>query len=106
VAAGLVSFLEPLRIEVVDATHPITAGLQSWEMLCETWRVGGDPGPAATRLLRTTHPTTHLTALAWTHHFRAARVFCLQPGHNNDDWSDPSFRAVLGRGLHWAAGRL
>ena len=38
--------------------------------------------------------------------FRNARVFCLQPGHNNDSFADPSVRTVLSRGIQWAAGRL
>jgi type 1 glutamine amidotransferase len=36
--------------------------------------------------------------------FKKARVFCLQPGHNNDSYADPQFRTVLSRGIQWAAG--
>ena len=38
--------------------------------------------------------------------FRKARVFYLQPGHNNDAWADETFRTVLSRGIQWVAGRL
>ena len=44
--------------------------------------------------------------MAWTHQFKKSRVFCLQPGHNNDTWTDPHFRTVLSRGIQWVAGRL
>jgi type 1 glutamine amidotransferase len=57
-------------------------------------------------LLTTDHPKMVMKAMAWTHEFRAARVFCLQPGHNNDHYADPIFRTMLSRGIHWAAGRL
>lgn len=45
-------------------------------------------------------------ALAWTHQLKKARVFCLQPGHDDDSYADPSFRTVLSRGIQWAARRL
>ena len=47
-----------------------------------------------------------MKAMAWTHQFKNARVFCLQPGHNNDNYADLSFRTVLSRGIQWAARRL
>ncbi len=106
VRAGLLSFCEPLRFEVVDPAHPITAGVASWDMPGETWKLSGDPSAESHWLLRTAHPKMHMTCMAWTHQFRSARVFCLQPGHNNDNWTDPRFRTILGRGIQWAAGRL
>ena len=47
-----------------------------------------------------------LGALAWTHTFGKARVFCFQLGHDNNSWAEPNFRTVLDRGIQWAAGRL
>jgi len=58
------------------------------------------------KLLKMAQPKMNMTCMAWAHRFRNARVFCLQPGHTNDNWTDPRFRTVLARGIQWAAGRL
>jgi len=44
--------------------------------------------------------------LAWTRRYGQARVFVLASGHGAETYADPNFRAVLGRGIAWAAGRL
>lgn len=104
---GTLSFCETLHIEIADPGHPITQGLSAWNMYGETWDFGGTkPGPDCHTLLVTKHPKMRLEAMAWTHQFRNARVFCLQSGHNNDSYADPNFRTVLSRGIQWAAGRL
>lgn len=101
------SFGETLHIEIADPEHPIVRGLSSWDMYGETWRpIGGFPGPECHTLLTIDHPKMQMKAMAWTYQFKKARVFCFQPGHNNDSWADDNFRTVLSRGIQWAAGRL
>ena len=101
------SFCEMLHLEIADPRHPITRGLSAWDLYGETWDFGGTkPGPDCHTLLVTDHPKMRLEAMAWTRQFKDARVFCLQPGHNNDSFADPNFRTVLSRGIQWAAGRL
>lgn len=103
---GTVS-LETMHIGIADPEHPITHGLRAWSIRGETWGpFVGDPGPECHVLLSTDHPGSALKAMAWIHQFRNARVFCLQPGHDNDSYADPNFRTVLWRGIQWAAGRL
>jgi type 1 glutamine amidotransferase len=76
-------------------------------MYVETWDYGSPTlGPDCHTLLVTEHPKMRLHTMAWTHTYHQARVFCLQPGHNNDSYADPTFRTVLSRGIQWAAGRL
>jgi len=102
-----ISLGEKLHIEVADPDHPITRGLSDWDMYGETWGFGGTKlGPDCHTLLVTHHPKMRLEAMAWTRQFKRARVFCLQPGHNNDSYADPNFRTMLSRGIQWAAGRL
>jgi len=101
------SFGETLHIEVADPDHPITHGLDAFELYGETWGSWRlKPGPECRILLTTDHPKMAMKAMAWTHQFKNARVFCLQPGHNNDSYADLTFRRVLARGIKWAAGRL
>jgi hypothetical protein len=111
-APGALSVGERIHIEIADQEHPITRGLAPWDMYGETWSVwSGDRGGAAPvdtahNLLLTDHPKMAMKQVAWTHQHGQARVFCLQPGHNNDSYADPSYRTVLSRGILWAAGRL
>lgn len=96
-----------LHVDVVDAEHPITQGMEAWDMVSEAWGYfSGRPDANCHILLATDHPKMPLGALAWTHTFGQARVFCLQPGHDDNSWSHPLFRTVLMRGIQWAAGRL
>jgi len=93
-----------LRVEIADPAHPITHGLAAWEMVDETYLMN-DAGPGSHVLLTTNHPRS-LKTLAWTRQSRAARVFCLQSGHDERAYENPSFRRIVSRGIQWLAGRI
>lgn len=88
-------------VHVAEPAHPITEGLADWELADETYTLAGTPG-GATVLLTTDHPrSSH--ALAWVRRHGAARIFCYQSGHDRRTYKDPGFRAILERGIRWAA---
>ena len=93
-----------LRVDVADAEHPITQGLEPWDMVDETYLMN-EPGEGCQVLLTVDHPKS-MSAIAWTRSFRDCRVFCLQSGHDNETYVDPSFRTVLSRGIQWCARRI
>ena len=93
-----------LHIEVVDPHHPITMGMGSWEMIDETYNFP-DTGEGSKVLLRVDHPQS-MSTIAWTRKHKDVRVFCLQSGHDNQTFSNLNFRKILGRGVHWLAGRI
>ncbi len=93
-----------LEIEVADPSHPITQGIRGWEMVDETYTVN-EPEPDCQVLLTTDHPRS-MRALAWTHTFKQARVFCYESGHDAKAFDNINFQTVLGRGIAWAARRL
>ncbi|NLG51202.1 MAG: ThuA domain-containing protein [Chloroflexi bacterium] len=95
---------ERVYTEIADPNHPITQGLSPWEMVDETYTMD-DAGEGSHILLTTNHPRSMHT-LAWTRQYRNARVFCYEGGHDNQTFTNPNFRTVLGRGILWAAGRL
>lgn len=95
---------QDLHIEVVDPDHPITRGMESWDMIDETYNFA-DTGEGSEVLLRVDHPQS-MNTIAWTRKHKEARVFCLQSGHDNQTFTDPNFRKVLGRGVHWLAGTI
>ncbi len=93
---------QTIGVEVAGGGHPITAGLESWEMVDETYTMKAMPRDGEI-LLTADHPRS-MKAIAWTREYRRARVFCFQSGHDRDAYSNPSFRAVLARGIRWVAG--
>jgi type 1 glutamine amidotransferase len=94
---------QEMRIEVVDPDHPITGGLQGWQMIDETYAMN-DAGPDSEVLLTIDHPHSMRT-IAWTRHHKRARVFCLELGHDDRAWSDPHLRTIVERGLQWVSGK-
>ncbi len=95
---------QQVKVQVVDPQHPITRGLQAWEMVDETYTMS-DAGEGNEILLRLDQPKSMKT-IGWTRRFKNARVFCLQSGHDNQTWMNPNFREVLHRGILWTAHRL
>jgi hypothetical protein len=96
-----------IRHEIADPAHPITQGLSAWEMYGEAWDFGTTTlGPDCHTVLLTDLQWMRLKPTAWTHQLGAARVFCLQPGHDSREYADPNFRTLLSRGIQWVAGRL
>jgi uncharacterized protein len=92
---------ETVRVDVVDAHHPITAGVEAWEMIDETYSMascGDDSHP----LLQTDHELSMKT-IAWTRQVANSRVFCLQSGHDNDTWKEPAFQRITEQGIAWCA---
>jgi len=93
-----------LRIEIAKPDHPITRGMSPWVMTDEPYVIP-DPGEGNEVILTTDHAKSGRT-LGWVRQYRRARVFCFQPGHDRRAYDDPNWRAVIARGVLWAAGRL
>ncbi|MGC9468627.1 MAG: ThuA domain-containing protein [Anaerolineae bacterium] len=94
---------QQLTVHVADPDHPITQGLSDFVMVDETYSVN-EPGPDSHVLLTTDHPKS-MEALAWTHTYGKARVFCYESGHGASAFDNPHFRTVLGRGIAFVAQR-
>ena len=92
---------QKLHVKVVNAQHPITKGMQSWDMIDETYTMA-DAGQGSEILLTTDHPKSMKT-IGWTRQYKKSRVFCFESGHDNQTWVNPNFRRVLRRGLLWSA---
>ncbi len=99
------AFDQTVHIDIADtAAHPITSTLKPWDIVDETYDIDDADGDSHI-LLTTDHPQSMKT-IAWTRTFGQARVFCYQNGDDNQAYSNPGFRAVVGRGIQWLAGRL
>jgi type 1 glutamine amidotransferase len=93
-----------VHVDIKQADHPITRGLEAWDMVDETYTMG-TPGADSEILLGIEHPLS-MKAIAWTRTVDKARVFCFQSGHDNLTFVDPNFRTVILRGIEWCAGRV
>jgi uncharacterized protein len=95
---------QSIRVKVAAVDHPITRGMQDWEMVDETYKMG-NPGLQNQVLLTTQHPLS-MNALAWTQSYKQSRVFCFQSGHDDQTWRNDCFQEVLRRGILWSAGKI
>jgi len=82
-----------------DPSHPITTGVEPWEMRDEVYQMG-PPDDDCEVLLTTDHPKS-MRALAWTHRFRNARVLVYQSGHDGHAYTHPTFRLVMTQAVRW-----
>lgn len=95
---------QELSVQIADPAHPITQGIEPWQMVDETYSMAS-ASEDSHLLLTTDHPRS-MRVLGWTRQFRKARVFCYQSGHDNLTYVDPNFRKTILRGIQWCAGRI
>jgi len=93
---------EVVRVSVV-ARHPVTAGIEPFVILDETYK-GLWLSPRIEVLLRTDNPTSD-GPVAWTFPHPKARVAVIQLGHGREAHLHPSFRRLVHNAVLWAAGR-
>ena len=87
-------------IHVADPTHPITRGVQDFEIHDETYHgfdVTADAIPPDYRRSR------EHRVIAWTKTYLASRVFFMQSGHDHNAWDNPNYQRLLRQGIRWAA---
>jgi len=91
-----------MRIQVTDASHPITQGLPGeFDFFDEPYIL--DIRSEFHLLLKAEHNGTELP-VAWTKQVGEGRLFCLALGHDVEQWRHPFFQFLLVRGVQWAAG--
>ena len=101
----------PYTVEITDLgrEHPITAGLDDFELESEQYWVLHDD--LIDVLATTTHPTQPyhpwhrpITSPAvWTRHWGKGRIVVATPGHTPEVLQHPAVRTIVERGMLWAA---
>jgi len=107
--------VQPQHITVVDKNHPITAGVEDFDIVDESylWPVFED---SVRPLLRTNAVQTaenyrpqqagHPPGSSLTGWYKAAErspVVYIQHGHANEAWTNPSFKRLMTNAIKWAA---
>lgn len=96
---------ENMHIDIADGSHPITQGLEAWDIIDETYEMP-EPDAADNHMLLTVDHPKSMKAVAWVRTHGNARVFCYQLGHDHQAWENEGFKTVLARGIRWSAGKL
>ena len=96
-----VSHGETIRVLVADKNHPITQGVEDFDIKDETY------GPFYVAegvhvLLRTEHPKNN-PVLGWTWRYENSPVFYLMLGHDRFAYENPAYRKLVAQGIRWAA---
>lgn len=98
-----------IELTAAGREHPITAGLDDFELETEQyWVLTDDYNDVLATTTTATRPwgAWHrpITAPAvWTRRWGAGRVFVATPGHRVEILQNPNVRTVVERGLLWAA---
>lgn len=94
---------QDLAVTVTDKEHPITKGLEDFQIHDEAYS-GYWTDPKAKVLLKTDHPKND-PEVAWVTSYGKSRVFYLMLGHDSRAYNHAAFRRLLAQGIRWAAGR-
>ena len=98
-----------VHISELGRQHPITAGLEDFDLRTEQyWVLSDDLNDV---LATTTHPAEPwqqwhrptTSPVVWTRLWGAGRIVVSTPGHSVDVLDDPNVRTIIERGMLWAA---
>jgi putative heme-binding domain-containing protein len=92
----------PVDLVFADSDHPITKGFSRLKLVDETyWALKGDP--ARVHDLADSVEDGQPRPQVWTMEREKGRVFVCIPGHFMWTFDDPLYRALVLRGIAWAA---
>lgn len=102
---------QPYVVHITEAgrAHPITAGIEDFELDTEQYWVLSDAYndvlATVTQVARPFDPWSRPVSspAVWTRQWGAGRVFVCTPGHSLDIVQNPNVRTIIERGLLWAA---
>jgi type 1 glutamine amidotransferase len=87
------------RVRIADRKHPVTAGLNDFDIFDETYK-GYYVEPGVTPLL-TTDEQSSTPVIGWAKMYGKARVVTLQSGHDVPTFENPDFRKLLKQAIEW-----
>ncbi len=88
-----------LTVRVADKSHPVTLGLEDFEILDEGYS-NTMQLPGVHNLLETSHPDCDLH-IGWTHSVKNSKVVYLMGGHDKHAYENPSFRKLVSNAINY-----
>ncbi len=90
------------KVQVVGPRHPVTRGLQDFDIRDETYG-NFEVLPKVKPLLTTDEPTSN-RVIAWAHTYGRSRVVYIQLGHDHYAYENPNYRRLVLQAMRWVAG--
>lgn len=91
-------------VHIYDREHPITKGLEDFEIQDETYSHNYHKNAQMRSLTRMSRGDER-QSMSWVSHYGKGRLFYTGNGHGPEAWSTPTFQKLVVRGAYWAAGR-
>ena len=87
------------RVKVADKKHPVTKGVDDFDILDETYGLCTvNPG---VHVLLTTDAPTSISSVAWAHRYGKSKIVTNLLGHDNEAWTNPAFVKLFVQAIHW-----
>lgn len=94
---------QDILVKISDPKHHITRGLEDFLIHEETYNLY-EVLPGVYPLIQTDHSESE-SIIGWTKMYGNSRIVYLQPGHDNNAFSNPNYRKLVQRSIVWAGGR-
>ncbi len=94
---------EVMNVTVADKDHPITKGIDDFQIHDETYS-NFYTIPDVHVLLKTDHPNSSPN-LAWTQTYGKGKIAYIQLGHDHLAFENPNYRKLVAQAIRWAAQR-
>ena len=91
-------------VRIYDKEHPITKGLEDFEIQDETYSHNYHKNMVIRALIRMDRGKEQ-QCMGWVQPYGKGRVFYSALGHGREAWTNPAFQRFVVRGIYWAVGR-
>ena len=91
-------------VHIYDKDHPITRGLEDFEIQDETYRHDYHRNAQMRSLIRMSRGDER-QSMGWVSRYGKGRLFYTGLGHGRAAWLNPTFQRLVVRGMYWAARR-
>ena len=96
---GTVKHNVQYTIQIADPDHPVTKGMQDFEIEDETYG-NFDTNPDVHVLLKAEHPES-APVIGWTHQYGNSQIVYIQLGHDGLAYGNPGYRKLVDQGIRW-----
>ena len=88
-------------IEIADTTHPVTSGLNRFEIFDEVYH-DYYVKPGIKPLLTTSHPSSD-SIIGWTNRYYKSKIVYLLNGHDHHAFNNENYRKLLLNAIKWTS---
>jgi len=88
-------------IKTTKKKHPVTKGISEFKVLGEGYN-NIEIFPSVNPILSNSHPDCEKIA-GWTHYYEKSRIVYIQPGHDNNAYSNIYYRKLVKQAIEWTS---